>query len=81
MTDKTTVNLVIVILGVIAVVLTGGAIFLTFQEKSVPGELWTLAGGAVGAFSSLLARTSSGSDTQDVQVVNTVGDPVPVEES
>lgn len=79
MTDKTTVNLVIVTLGIIAFVLCAGAIFLTFQEKSVPGELWTLAGGAVGAFSSLLARTSSSGDVQPVQVVNHPADPVPVE--
>lgn len=79
MTDKSTVNLVIVILGIIATILVAGAIFLTFQEKAVPGELWTLAGGAVGAFSSMLARTSSGGDAQEVQVVNSPAEPVPVD--
>lgn len=81
MTDKSTVNLVVVILGIIAVVLVAGAIFLSFQEKTVPGELWTLAGGAVGAFGTLLARTSTGDDTQPVQVVNSTNQPVPIEEA
>lgn len=80
MTDRSTINLVVGILGLVALVLVAGAIFLTFQEKSVPGELWTLAGGAVGAFSSLLARTGpSGGEPQPVEVVNVPADPVPVE--
>ena len=80
MTSQTTVQLVIVILGVIALVLVAGALFLVFQEKAVPGEVWTLAGGATGAFCTLLARTSS-DGPQDVAVVNTAADPVPVEDA
>ncbi len=80
MTSHGTIQLVIGFLGVIALVLVAGAIFLTFQEKDVPDALWTLAGGGVGAFSSLLARTSSGDDPQPVVVEQGADNPVPVEE-
>lgn len=80
MTDRSTINLVVGILGLVALVLVSGAIFLTFQEKSVPGELWTLAGGAVGAFSSLLARTGPSGEPQPVTVENLDSEPVPVKD-
>lgn len=81
MTTSKTVNLVIVLLGAIALLTVGGAIFLTFQEKTVPGELWTIAASATGAFGTLLARTSSGDEAQAVVVANPPELPVPVEEA
>lgn len=59
MTDKTTIRFVVVFLGLITLLLIGGAIGMTCFDKNVPEALWTLAGTGVGAFTSLLVSTRS----------------------
>lgn len=50
-------------------------------SDQVYGGLFTLIGTGLGALGSMLVRTSSSSDTQDVSVVNPPSDPVPTEEA
>lgn len=78
MTSKSTVLAVVVLLGLVALVSLGGAIFLVGIDKAVPDGIWTLGAGAAGALGALLART--GSEAAPVQVVNPPSDPVPVED-
>lgn len=76
--DRFTIRGVIVILGLVAVgALLAGSV-LAYQGKPIPDFIVATLGAAVGAVGSLLAKTSLDS-TQDVQVVNEPGDPVPVD--
>ncbi len=59
MTDRKTVFAIVGILGLAAIAFGVGAIYLVSVGRAVPGELWTLTGGALGALSSLLASTRS----------------------
>lgn len=72
MTDHKTVRLVILILGLTALALILVIGIGIYQEKELPDGVWTLAGGAVGALSSMLASTrgttSSESGTVSVSV-------------
>lgn len=59
MTDRLTVRLVVVVLGLVALaglVLVG---VLAYQDKEIPGELVGLASGGLSAVAALLVRTSS----------------------
>jgi uncharacterized membrane protein len=66
-TDKTTIRLVVLLLGLITLLLVGGAIAMTCLDKNVPEALWTLAGGGLGAFTALLANTRSTPDAPAVK--------------
>jgi hypothetical protein len=59
MTAKSTVLAVVVLLGAIAIVALGGAIWLTNSDHNVPDGIWTIAAAAAGALAAVLARTSS----------------------
>lgn len=58
-TSRTTVQMVVILLGVVALTCVIGAIILSFQDKAAPGELWTLAGTTSGALGALLVSTRS----------------------
>lgn len=80
MTDKGTIRIVVVFLGIITVVLIAGAFALVLANKSIPDPIWGLSGGALGAFTAMLASTRSGGDSPvGVQVMNAAADPVPVD--
>lgn len=77
MTEQRTILAVIIFLGTLSLLVVGGGVFLTATDHAIPDALIAIGGGAVGALSSILARTSSGPDA--VQVVNRPDDPVPVD--
>ncbi len=79
MTDKGTVRIVVVFIGIITLVLISGAIFLVSVNKTVPDPIWTLAGGSLGAFSAMLVSTRTANGATPVNVVNPPANPVPVE--
>ena len=67
MTSKTTVLAVVVFIGLIALALIAGAVVLIALDKGVPDPLWTLAGGALGGLTALLASTRSTLSDKDVE--------------
>lgn len=79
--ERTTVNLVVVFLGL--VVLFGMAIggYLAIDAKGVPDFIVATTSGAIGALGAMLAKTSSSSEPQQVVVNNPANDPVPVAET
>lgn len=79
MSDQKTVRLVILTLGVVALAAMVGGIVLAMDNKSLPGELIALGSVAVGGIASILAKTGSPQEVQQVSVVNSPVDPVPVE--
>lgn len=76
--ERTTVNLVVVFLGL--VVLFGMAIggYLAIDDKGVPDFIVATTSGAIGALGAMLAKTSSSNEPQQVVVNNATSDPVPV---
>lgn len=76
--ERTTVNMVVAFLGL--VVLFGMAIggYLAIDTKAVPDFIIATTSGAIGALASLLAKTSSSNEPQQVVVNNATSDPVPV---
>lgn len=76
--NKSTVNLVIGGLILLAVLVVGGGIFLTANDKSLPGELIAIGSAAAGAVAGILSRTGHG-DVQEV--VGPDGGPVLVDEA
>ena len=78
-TDRFTVNAVVVGLILLGLAVIVGAVVLTLNDKAVSDALWGLAGTAVGALGSLLARTTTNDDPTPVNVVNAAVDPVPVD--
>ena len=59
MTDKTVVQLVVVILGIMALASLGIGGYLAVVEKPIPDFIIGIGTGAMGAVAGLLARTSS----------------------
>ncbi len=59
MNDKTTVRMVVGLLGLALLAIIVAAVILSLDGKEIPGELWTLGGGALGGLSALLARTNT----------------------
>lgn len=76
--NRNTVNLVIGGLILLAVLVVGGGIFLTANDKSLPGELIAIGSAAAGAVAGILSRTGH-NDVQEV--VGPDGGPVPVNEA
>ena len=76
MNSQSTVRLVISALGLLALFVVGGGIYLTAQDKSLPGELIAIGSAAAGAIGGILSRT--GTEPQPVEVINVPADPVPV---
>lgn len=77
MTDKLTVNLVVIFLGVIAVSAMVIAGLLILNDKSIPDMFVAMGSGALGGLAGILARTSTGGD--QVIVANEPDQPVPVD--
>lgn len=79
MTTSRTVN--IVVGGLVALSLAMLALVGLIAWHTTPGEvpeaLWTLLGGAVGALSAMLARTSSGPEAPAPPAVGPVPGPTP----
>lgn len=77
MTERSTINLVVGLLGL--VVLSGMGIggYLAIDSTPVPDFIIASTAGAIGALSSLLAKTSSWTEPQNVTVSNPPSDPVP----
>ena len=57
MNRSTTVTLVILVLGVLAMAVVVGGIYLTAIDKSLPGELIAIGSAAAGAVGGILAKT------------------------
>lgn len=74
--DKTTIHIVVVFIGIIALALCGGMLYLNSQSMRIDPVLSTAAGGALGALTALLASTRGGGEAAPVAVVNP--DPIPV---
>lgn len=77
MTEHRTVQAVIGVLGLLALSVVIGGIYLAAVDRSLPGELIAIGSAAAGAVGGILSKTSSG--TQEVEVVNAQRDPVPVD--
>lgn len=65
-------RLVILFLGVVVLVSTGGIIYLSSVDKGIPDVLVALATGGLGALGAVLAKTSESSPTVNVQPPSTV---------
>lgn len=75
MTSRTTVLAVVVGLAVFALAALTGAVILIAIDKPVPGEVWALAGTALGGLTGLLASTRStigANETEPTALVATV---------
>lgn len=64
-TDRLTVQLVVVFIGLFGLATIGGMIALAYVGRTSPDTLSTLGGAAVGALGSLLARTSTSERRED----------------
>lgn len=58
-TDRTTVRLVVVLLGVLAIISTAGVLLLANRQLPVPDALIAIGSATIGALGALLAKTSS----------------------
>lgn len=65
MTDRWTVRMVVVVLGLVALATVLGGIWLTSVDREVPDALVAIGGGAAGAIAALLARTSTSAPPGD----------------
>ncbi len=83
MTSKTTVNMVVGLLGLALLACIAGAIALTATQNTVPDQLWTIGATALGSLASVLVSLRSGEagTAQPVNVVNPEADPVNVAEA
>lgn len=78
--DRTTVRIVVTVLGVIAVAVVLGGIWLADNDKSLTDAVIAMGAGALGGLSTFLVSTrTSGDPPQEVTVTNTPADPVPVD--
>lgn len=77
--ERTTINIVVGLLGLVVLFGMGIGGFLAIDDKNVPDFIIATTSGAIGAIASLLSKTSSGA--QPVEVVNVAADPVPVAET
>lgn len=78
-TDRLTVRVVV---GTLALVVVGGVAvmaLLATTHTAIPDQLDRLVSLCAGGLIALLAKTSTGDDAQDVQVVNDDTQPVPVD--
>lgn len=58
-TDRPTVRIVVAVLGIIAVAVVLGGIWLAADDKALPDALIAIGSGAAGAVAALLARTGT----------------------
>ena len=78
MNSPSTVRLVIAALALLAFTVVAGGIYLTANDKNLPGELIAIGSAAAGAIAGILSKT--GTDPQPVVVHQPANDPVPVAE-
>lgn len=78
MNSPSTVRMVIVALGLLALAVVVGGIALAWVDKGLPGELIAIGSAAAGAIAGILSKT--GTDPQPVVVHQPPNDPVPVAE-
>lgn len=80
MDDRWVIRAVVLFLGLVAVGSLLGGFILAYEEKPIPDFIVGTLGAAVGAVSSLLAKTyiDSRSHPQPVVVTNEADDAVPV---
>lgn len=74
--DALTTRLVLLFAGLTVLAAMGGGIALAFYDRTLPDALIALGSGALGLLSGAALDTRG---RQDVRVVNTPGDPVPVD--
>ena len=74
-TDRLITVIVLVILGLLAMATVVGGIYLTAQDKSLPGELIAIGSLAAGAIAAILSRPNG----EEVRVINEPDEPVPVD--
>ena len=74
--DALTTRLVLLFAGLTVITAMGGGIALAFYDRTLPDALIALGSGALGLLSGAALDTRG---RQDVRVVNTPGDPVPVD--
>ena len=80
MNSQQTVQLVLTILGLVAITIVCGAVYVAVIGQTLPGELYLALGGALGAVSGMLSQTNATpAGGQPVQVVNPPEAPVPVD--
>lgn len=58
-TDRTTVRLVVVLLGLLAIIATAGVVLLANRSLPIPDALIAIGSATIGALGALLAKTSS----------------------
>lgn len=66
---------VVLLLGAISLLLSAGLLILAYEGRTIDGGLYTLAGGAVGGLSAVLANTRP---TSQQNATGTLADPVTV---
>lgn len=71
------VRLVIIFLGVATLLCVGGGLWLASDGIEIPEFVVAVGGGAIGALSGILSKTSTG--PQEVKVVESEHDPVVVQ--
>ncbi len=78
-TDKTTVHLVIMLIGALAVGLGAAAVWLTATGSTVPDQLWTIETALVAALITLATTRSRPNDAPAVyqQTLEQLTDPAP----
>lgn len=59
MTDQSTIRLVIGTLALLAFTVVAGGIFLTANDRALPGELIAIGAASAGAVAGILSRTTS----------------------
>jgi hypothetical protein len=79
--ERTTINLVVGLLGLAVLFGMGIGGYLAIDGKAVPDFIIATTSGAIGALASLLAQTSSNQEPAPVNVVNDADDPVAVVEA
>lgn len=77
MSDNTTVRIVIGTLALLAFTVVVGGVYLTANDKALPGELIAIGSAAAGAVAGILSKTGHNEPTP---VVGPGGGPVPVVE-
>lgn len=75
MSNQKTVQIVVGVLGLVAILVVLGGIVLALDDKQLPESLIAIGSLSVGAVAGILSKTG---DT-DVRVVNDPAEPVPVE--
>ncbi len=77
MTDRITIRMIVLFMGLASLAVIAGGIFLANDERSLPDALIALGGVALGNLGTFLVSTRGSGDAEPVTVVNTPDDAVP----